>query len=73
MLQWILTIIIVLAATAYAVYKIIRRFKAPVRRKEPDCNGCSADCGDCPLASEILKQNKIPRHNSGQTSPSNQS
>jgi bacterioferritin-associated ferredoxin len=63
MLQWILTIIIVLAATAYAIYKIIRRFKTPARKKDPDCSGCSSDCGDCPLAAEILKKKNLSGQN----------
>lgn len=52
MVQWIITICILAAALAYALYRIRRYFRRRVM-KSPDrpafCEGCHSDCGSCTL------------------------
>ena len=50
MLQVILTIIIVVLALGFAVYRLIRFLKHPVSA----CDGCGSDCMGCSL--EELKK-----------------
>lgn len=57
MIQWIITIIIVVAAITYAGYLIYSRFrKKPV--KDPDCNSCASDCTNCPLMEQSGQINR---------------
>ena len=46
-LQTLITIIIVLAAFLFTLYKVIKKIKHPVA----GCNDCSSDCGGCELQS----------------------
>lgn len=58
MIQWIITIAIVLAAFTYAIVKIYRRFAT--KKQSPDqesCANCSSECASCELA-ETLKNNR---------------
>lgn len=52
MIQWIITILIVAAALFYAFYRLIKYFKKP-KIKAEDCAGCSSDCDQCPLMTDI--------------------
>ncbi|MBW6478579.1 MAG: FeoB-associated Cys-rich membrane protein [Bacteroidales bacterium] len=52
MAQWILTILIVLAALYYAVYRAIKYFRKP-KVKAEDCAGCSSNCDQCPLVNDL--------------------
>jgi hypothetical protein len=52
MWQYLITGLVVVAAVAYSVYRLIRYFKDPLRK----CKGCISSCGGCPL--EELK--KVP-------------
>ena len=45
MLQIILSIIMVLAALSYAIYRIVKYFKNPLH----ECKDCELGCGGCPL------------------------
>ena len=54
MIQWILTILIVLLAFVYAGYRIKKRFFTKEEAKDPDCQGCTSDCKSCPLSAEDL-------------------
>jgi len=55
MLQYIITLIIVISAIVFAVIKIYRS----VFKRKSGCNGCSSSyCDDCPL--EELKN--IPKN-----------
>jgi hypothetical protein len=51
MLQIVLSIIIVLAAISFAVYRIVRYFKNPLH----ECEDCELGCGGCSLE-ELKKQ-----------------
>ena len=50
MLQIILSIIIVLAALSFAIYRLVRYFKNPLH----DCEDCDLGCAGCSL--EELKR-----------------
>ncbi len=52
MTQWIITILIVLAALYYVVYRMIKYFKKP-KIKAEDCAGCSSNCDQCPLVTDL--------------------
>ena len=51
MIQIILTVFIVTAATIYAVYRIVKYLKNPLH----ECEGCSINCSGCSLE-ELKKQ-----------------
>jgi len=50
MFQIILTVIIVLAALGFGIYRTIRSLRNPLR----GCDGCEKNCGGCSL--EDLKK-----------------
>lgn len=52
MVQWIITILIVLAACAYVGYKVFQYFRGPAV-KDSECSECSSDCSECPLTSSF--------------------
>ncbi|TVQ86074.1 MAG: FeoB-associated Cys-rich membrane protein [Bacteroidetes bacterium] len=53
MIQWILTIVIVVAALFYAVFRIVKYFRKPAKTKPDECSDCSSDCSHCPLYHEL--------------------
>lgn len=57
MFQWIATIVIVLAAITWAIVLLVKKFagqkKPPSDQK--DCDGCSSDCQQCPLITNLKK------------------
>ena len=50
MFQIILTVIIVIVALGFGIYRIVRSLRNPLR----DCNGCEKNCSGCSL--EDLKK-----------------
>jgi hypothetical protein len=48
MIQWIITLIIVVAALVYWGYRIYKYFFSKPENKS-DCDGCSADCKSCSM------------------------
>lgn len=50
MFQLIVTVIIVAAALGFAIYRIVRSLRNPLR----GCDGCEKNCGGCSL--EDLKK-----------------
>lgn len=61
MIQWIITIFIVVAAITYGGYRIYNRFRKKPE-KDPDCNSCSSDCSNCPLMEQAGQINKAVNH-----------
>jgi hypothetical protein len=62
MAQWIITIGILAAALAYALYRIRKYFRKRVlnARKGPAlCDGCHSDCGSCALVPEADREAPI--------------
>jgi hypothetical protein len=51
MLQYTITIIIVLAAAIIALIRFIRFFTNPIKK----CGGCSQNCGGCSLE-ELMRE-----------------
>jgi hypothetical protein len=67
MVQLIIALTIVSAATGIAVYRVIRYFRDPLR----GCDGCDKGCGGCSLEelkNQIEKQKKTKPGSSGQKS-----
>lgn len=56
MLQIIISIIIVLAAFSFAVYRIVKYLKNPIH----ECDDCDLACGGCALE-ELKKQREENR------------
>ena len=51
MFQLIITILIILAALGFAIYKTVKNLRNPLRK----CQGCDMTCGGCSLE-ELKKQ-----------------
>lgn len=52
MLQWIITIGILLLAALYLTRRLLRLFSPKRQEAAPaDCGHCSQDCSQCPLLS----------------------
>jgi hypothetical protein len=58
MTQLIITLIIVSAALATAVFLVVKRFRKK-SKKEDVCGGCSSDCGECGFYKELEKMKKL--------------
>ncbi|MFW5757725.1 MAG: FeoB-associated Cys-rich membrane protein [Bacteroidota bacterium] len=62
--QWIITIIVSVLAFGYALFKIFKLLKKPTSgktSKADDCEGCSSNCNECPLKTdmdELLRKNR---------------
>lgn len=54
MWQYIITGMIVIAAAAYTVYRMIKYFTDPLRK----CKDCSSSCGGCALE-ELKKEIEV--------------
>lgn len=63
MVQWIITICILAAALAYALYRIRNYFRKRVM-KTPErpavCEGCHSDCGSCALVPDPKPDRQEP-------------
>ncbi|MFN2394676.1 MAG: FeoB-associated Cys-rich membrane protein [Bacteroidales bacterium] len=69
MIQWIITILIVILALYFAIKWILHYFRKQ-QKKTDDCAGCSSDCSQCPLHTELeglakLKDQRSRKSSSG--------
>jgi hypothetical protein len=58
MTQLIITLIILFAALAGAIYLIIKRFRKK-DKKDEICSNCSSDCGECGFYKDLESKMKL--------------
>lgn len=57
MIQWIITIIILLLALAWAGKHLYRFLFKKKTKKDDACAGCSSDCSTCPFFDQATFEN----------------